>query len=184
MTYLFLQCNSDRSHFLHFLHLYQAQCMLEIWMDHDNKAKVRLVQWTVEVAFESLTYPLSRCNSDRSHFLLFLHLRQARSMLEIWMDRKIMRQTLQLRQVKSTIWITTYPLLQYNSVLWLMIHFLPLAQDQRMLEIWMDHDNNTKVRIVEDKSYQHLKEWLTLFSYAALATHTSYISIFAKIIAC
>ena len=64
MTYLHTHYNSDRSHFLHIQH-HQAPRMLEIWMDRDNDAKVRLVQWTVDVAFDSTSYPVSLYRSCR-----------------------------------------------------------------------------------------------------------------------
>ena len=38
------QCNSDHSHFLHFLHHNQAHSMREIWIDHFNYTKVRMVE--------------------------------------------------------------------------------------------------------------------------------------------
>ena len=55
----------------------------------------------------------------------------------------------------------TYHVLQYNSD---RSHFLlfpqlvHLVQVHDMLEIWMDDDNDAIVRIVADKSYQHLKQ--------------------------
>ena len=109
-------------------------------------------------------------------------------MLEIWMDHnnetKVRKVTDKQNQQFETM---TYPALQYNSGCSHFLLFLCNHQDKRMLEIWMDDDNNDiKVRMVADKSYQHLKEWLTLkYSYAALAAHTSYCSWFpTKILAC
>ena len=100
MTYHHPQHSSDRSHFLHFLHNHQAQCMLEIWMDRDNNTKVRMVADKSNQQFETMTYPFLQCNFGRSHFLLFHHY-QAGSMLDIWigmiMKQKLDRYNGQLR---------------------------------------------------------------------------------------
>ena len=107
MTYPFLQCNSVLWLMIHFLHHNQDHRMLEIWMDHDNETKVRMVVADKpNQQFETMTYLHNQCNCH----------------------------------------------------LWWTLHFHHHNQDPRMLEIWMDHDNNTKVRmVVADQSYQHLK---------------------------
>ena len=52
-------------------------------MDYDNETKVRMVADKSYRTFESMTYHILQCNSDRSHFLLFLHTTQDSRMLEI-----------------------------------------------------------------------------------------------------
>ena len=133
--------------------------------------------------FETMTYPQSRCNYDHSHFLHF-HLAQDNCMLEIWMDRD---NDTRVRIVanKSNQHLVTYHFLLRSSghLYFLLFH---LRQGPRMLEIWMDDDNDAKVRIVvADKSYQHLKQWLTIYFNTTLVAHTFYCStISPKISAC
>ena len=59
--------------------------MLEIWMDDDNDAKVRIAVVKSYQQFETMTYHFLLRSSGCSHFLHFL-LDQDSGMLEIWMD--------------------------------------------------------------------------------------------------
>ena len=60
--------------------------MLEIWMDHDNITKIRIVvSDQSNQQFETMTYHKARYNFGSSHFLLY-HFAQDSDMLEIWMD--------------------------------------------------------------------------------------------------
>ena len=89
-------------------------------MNHNNETKVRIVadQLYSYQQFETMTYPLLQCNSDRSHFLLFHH-NQAGSMLKIRMDRdnSTKVRVVVANQSNQQFETMIYHLLQYNSLL-------------------------------------------------------------------
>ena len=160
--------------------------MLEIWMDQgNNDAKVRIVvqishihnlkQWLT-------TFSNATLIAHTSYISIFVTKR-----ITCWRFEWIMIMIIRIviaDKSNQQFETKSYHHPQCNSG---RSHFLlyHLAQDTGKLEIWIDHDNETKVRIAEDKSNQHLKQWLTLYSYATLTTHTSYISsIIPKILAC
>ena len=116
MTYLFLQCNSDRSHFLHFHNNYQEHGMLEIWMDHENETKVRIAEDKSNQQFETVTYHLLQCNFGHSHLLHFLQHHQDQCMLEIWMDHENETKVRLVQKISQWQFETmAYPFFQCNS---------------------------------------------------------------------
>ena len=72
----------------------------------------------------------------------------------------IIIQKLELAEDKSNqqFGTMTYHILQSNSDRSHFLLFLQMTQDNGMLEISIDHYNDAKVRIAEDKSNQHLTQ--------------------------
>ena len=186
MTYLDTQCNSDCSHFLLFHHTKQAHSMLEIWIDHFNNTKVRMVEDKPNQQFETMTYLHNQCNFVLRLMIHFLHLHKDTGMLEMWMNHD---NNTKVRMVADKSYQhlkrMTCHLPQCNSDRSHFLHFLHLRQASRMLEIWMDHDNAKRLVWQKISHISIWKEWLTIIPNATLIAHTSYIStIVTKPLAC